>query len=96
MFARVTISQSPPDQFDQTAQYLQEQLIPSVKGMPGLVAGYWMGDRQTGKGLAITLWESEAAMLASETQASQVRMQGLQALGATLTGVERYEVVGQV
>jgi hypothetical protein len=67
-----------------------------VKGAPGLVAGYWMGDRHTGKGLTITLWESEAALQASEAPMDQVRMQAPQALGVTLTGVERYEVVGQL
>jgi hypothetical protein len=96
MFARVTITQGNPDQFEQTVRYLQEQLIPSVKGMPGLVAGYWLGDRQTGKGLAITLWETAEALQASEAQAGQVRSQGVQAVGAALQGVERYEVVGQL
>jgi heme-degrading monooxygenase HmoA len=96
MFARVTTTQGSPDQFDQTVRYVQEQLIPSVKGMPGLKGAYWLGDRQAGKGLSITLWESAEAMQASEKMASQVRTQAVQATAGSLQSVERYEVVGQL
>jgi hypothetical protein len=95
MYARVISSQGPVGQVDQIERYLQDQLIPSVKGTSGFVAGYWLGDRRTGKGLTITVWESEAALQASGPQANPSMMQQLQALGITLTGVEQYEVLGQ-
>ena len=96
MFARVTTTQGAPEQFDQAVRYIQEQVIPSVRGIPGLKGAYWLGDRQTGKGLAITLWESVEAMQASEAMANQVRTQAVQAVAGTVQSVERYEVVGQV
>jgi heme-degrading monooxygenase HmoA len=96
MFARVTTTQASPEQYEEAVRYIREQLIPAVKGMPGLQGGYWLADRQTGKGIAVTLWESEAAMRASEEAASQVRTEAVQATSSALQTVERYEVVGQL
>ena len=50
-------------------------------------------DRQSGEGMAITLWEDEAAMQASEEQANELRRAAVQALGSIEEPrVERYEV----
>jgi hypothetical protein len=50
-------------------------------------------DRRSGKVLAVTLWESEEAMLQSEGAADQLRSDSARAAGETVAGVERYEVV---
>ena len=51
-----------------------------------------LGDRQSGKTLGITFWESEEAMRASEEAANRLREESAEAGGDTITGVERYEV----
>ena len=95
MFARVTTAQGSPDQLDQAARYIQEQVIPVGRQQRGFKGAYFLGDRQTGKVLAVTLWESEEAMRASEGAMEQSRSQSTQALGATMQSVERYEVIAQ-
>jgi heme-degrading monooxygenase HmoA len=50
-------------------------------------------DRETGKGLTATFWESEEAMKASEEAADQLRDEAVGAVdGSELVSVERYEV----
>jgi heme-degrading monooxygenase HmoA len=56
------------------------------KGVIGLL------DRQSGKSLTVTLWESEGAMRASEQEADRLRQESAEAASETVEGVERYEV----
>jgi heme-degrading monooxygenase HmoA len=50
-------------------------------------------DRQTGNAIAITLWEDESAMRASEERANALRAQAADEMGAgAAPSVERYEV----
>ena len=51
-----------------------------------------LGDRQTGKTLGVTFWESEQALKASEEAANSLREESAEALSDTIAGVERYEV----
>jgi heme-degrading monooxygenase HmoA len=96
MFARVTTTQGSPEQYDQNAHYIQEQLVPMLKQMPGLKGAYLLADRQTGKALSITLWETEEAMNASAQAANQIRAQGVAGTSSALEGVQGYEVIAQI
>jgi hypothetical protein len=49
-------------------------------------------DRESGKALTMTLWESEEAMHATEEEADRLRGESAEAASATVEGVERYEV----
>jgi len=60
-----------------------------MDGFRGMIA---LGDRQSGKTLGITFWESEEAMRASEEEANRLREESAEAGGDTIAGVERYEV----
>lgn len=95
MHARVTRVENTPDKIEAVVTHLKEQIIPAAKKMAGFKGGYWLIERSTGRGLAVTLFESEAALKASEDAASQTRSGASQATGMKVTGVERYEVVAQ-
>ena len=62
MHARVTRIQGDPATFDEVVRTITGSIVPGAKKMPGFKAGYWLYDRTTGKGLALTVFESEAAM----------------------------------
>ena len=50
-------------------------------------------DRQTGSAIAITLWQDEQALRASEERANALRAQAAEQMGASgEPTVERYEV----
>lgn len=95
MFARVTVSQVSPKRVDESIRYAREQIIPKAKAMTGFKAGYWLADRKTGKGVTITLWETEAAERASQATAGQIREQVQKAFGTQMLSVEAYEVAAQ-
>ena len=92
MHARVTHFKGDAAQIEQGIRVIKDTIIPSAKKMAGFKAGYWVVDRKAGKGFGITIFESEAAMRASEDAAKQSREQAA-ATGTQITGVERYEVV---
>ena len=94
MHARVTTFEGPAQQAEAGVKLIKERTIPSAKKMKGFKAGYWLLDRAGGKGLAITFFESEAALKASEGDAEQTRNEA-KAAGFRVSGVDRYEVVAQ-
>ncbi len=42
-------------------------MVPAAEKQKGFRGGYLLTDRATGKGISISLWETEADMKASET-----------------------------
>lgn len=76
--------------------FILEQVIPAARRMDGFKGGYWLGDLKTGKGLTITLWESEEAERTSQAAASQVRQEATSALSLEVKNVEVYEVLAHI
>ena len=93
MFARVTTVLGQPDRLDEGIRVFREQITPLVQGQPGFQGAYLLVDRERGKALAISLWESEQAMQQTEEAIAQQRTQAAQQMGASTPAVERYEVV---
>src|SRR2546422_11063029 len=94
MHGRVTKFEGSPDHLDAAIKLVKETVIPSAKKLAGFKGGYWLVDRASGKGFSVTLFESEAALKASEDAAAQLRAHASSL--TKITGVERYEVVAQV
>ena len=66
MFARVTIIQVKSNKLDETIKIYEESVNPERKAQKGSRAAYLLTDRKTGKGIAITLWDSEEDAIANE------------------------------
>ena len=95
MYARLTRFQGPPDRLEEGIFLLHEQVIPRARLRNGQVSGYWLLDRASGQGVVVSLWETEAAMLASEAAAEQLRQAVVDHVGGTVLSVEQFEVVGE-
>lgn len=67
MFARIGTWQGSPDELERWISRARERVKPSVQQDPGLKVAYWLVDREGGKGLIITIWESEEAMTARQS-----------------------------
>jgi heme-degrading monooxygenase HmoA len=92
VYARVSVFEGSPDQLDEMLRQAREVVLPQAKqdeGFKGLIA---LGDRQSGRTLGITFWESEEAMRASEQDANRLRSESAKAGGHQIAYVERYEV----
>jgi heme-degrading monooxygenase HmoA len=99
MFARVTTirgSADRMDEMDEAIRNYQAQAVPTVQSQSGFKGTYLLVDRQSGKALAITLWESEQAMQQSESAVAQLRAQAAQQVGGGEPTVEHYEVAVQI
>ena len=96
MHARVSTIAGSPDKIADAAAMINGEVIPSAKGMPGFAGGLFLADRETGKVVGVTLWETEEAMRASEEAANKLREGAAQSTGGGIASVERFEVIAQV
>ncbi len=92
MFARASTLEVPPDQIDQALRNVQEQVLPLLQQQDGFKGFIVLTERQTGKAIGLSLWESEQAMQDSEEAGNRTRSETAQAGGGTVVGVDRYEV----
>ena len=92
MFASVSTYQGDPGQIDQGLDYARENILPKVKQVDGFEGVYNLVDRESGKALTLTLWESEQTMRASEEEANRLRSESAESASATIENVQRYEV----
>ena len=93
MHARVSSYQSPPEQLtDAVVDNMRANILPRVFEMDGNRGAIFLMDRETGKQLSITFWESAEAMRASEEKANQVRGDAAQTTSGNVGNVERFEV----
>ena len=95
MFARVSTFQGPPDQTSKGIRVAREQILPAARLQDGFVGIFLLYDREGGRSLAITLWETEEDLKASEEAALRARAESALASGDVIVGVERYEVALQ-
>lgn len=91
MHARVTSLSGSAADVDKGIANFRENVVPFArdegKGAILLV------DRQTGKAIAITLWEDEQALQASDERANALRADAAEQMGAAeQPTIERYEV----
>jgi heme-degrading monooxygenase HmoA len=96
MFARVSTYEGATGQAEAVRQAVQG-MAEQVRALAGFQKAYFLLDRASGRGLSITLWESEQAVQASAAAVGPLRSQLAQALGASgQPGVSTYEVVGEL
>ncbi len=92
MFARVSTFTGTSDQIDEAIRQVRQDVLPRTEQLDGFKGDYFLVDRENGKSLTVTLWESEEAMRGSEDAANDLRSEVADALGTQMVGVERYEV----
>ena len=66
MFARVITFPFNIDKLDEAAKRFEDRVIPAMKLQKGFRGGYLLTDRKAGKGISMTLWDSEADAIADE------------------------------
>ena len=66
MFARVTIMKVRVDKRDEVIKITQDSVIPAAKTQKGFRGLYSLGDSKTGRGITISLWDTEEDAVANE------------------------------
>lgn len=93
MFANV-VEVSVDASVDPERKALHEVVIPRVRQLPGVVAGYWMEPIE-GRGLSIAIFETEAAAQGA-VEAMGLKPGSSPGPGVTVERVETREVIGQL
>ena len=65
MFARLGIFQFNVDKLDEAVKRYEERVIPAIRSQKGSRGVYLITDRKAGKGISMTLWDSEADSIAN-------------------------------
>ena len=65
-FARVTITQSQTESYDEMVKLYSESVVPAAKSQKGYLGILLLTNRETGKSISITIWENEEDAIANE------------------------------
>ena len=92
MFARVSELTVRPERLQEGYREIEEHVIPALRMQPGFSGGLLLGNPESGKVLAVSLWENELEMDATDEASHWFRAFGAEAAEGTVTDVETYEV----
>lgn len=71
---------------------IRVQILPRARDVAGFKGLLSLVNRETGKGLTATFWESDEAIKASKEATDQLRDQAISAVDGSELVSERYEV----
>jgi heme-degrading monooxygenase HmoA len=95
MFARVRTTSGVPEKVDDGIRHFRENVVASYKDVAGFKGAYMLVNRQSGKIVGITLWDTEASMQATGRTSEKLRAAGSQVVSGATPAPEEYEVVVQ-
>jgi len=67
MYARTALMQGRPDTMNEAARIFSESVLPAAKQQKGFKGALFLTDPATGKGMSVTLWETEEDLKAGES-----------------------------
>ena len=82
MYARSTTTRGNPQMIDDAIAYLRDEVMPAVTAMEGCIGLSMMCDRDSGRCIATSAWQSEEAMHNSESGMHDMRMRYAQMMGS--------------
>ncbi|OBI90072.1 antibiotic biosynthesis monooxygenase [Mycobacterium sp. 1245805.9] len=83
MYARSTTIQAQPDSIDAGIAHVRDEVMPGLQAMPGCIGVSLLVDRQSGRCIATSAWESEDAMRSSGEQVAPIRDRAAETFGGT-------------
>jgi hypothetical protein len=93
VFSRVNFLQTTPERIPDVARVVREVVHPGISGEAGYVGYIVLGNRETGRAIGVTLWESGESRETSDSRARQIRPIVERETGGTMESVEQYEVL---
>ncbi|KUI31353.1 hypothetical protein AU196_18735 [Mycobacterium sp. IS-1742] len=91
MFARTTTIEARPDAVDAGIAHIRNEVMPALRDIDGCVGLSLLVDRESGRCIATTAWESAEAMHAAAERVRPVRERAAEAFGGTPV-VEEWEI----
>jgi quinol monooxygenase YgiN len=91
MYARSTTVRGNPQSLDDAIAYLRDEVMPAVQEMDGCIGLSMLCDRDSGRCIATTAWETEEAMHNSESGLHAMRQRYAEMLGGPAE-VQEWEI----
>ena len=92
MYARSTTVRGNPQSVDDAVAYMRDEVMPAIQQMDGCIGLSMMCDRDSGRCIATTAWESVEAMHNSESGVHDMRMRMTQMMGGDSPEVQEWEI----
>lgn len=91
MYARSTTMQARASSIDDGIAHIRDEVMPTIQGIEGYVGLSLLVDRQSGRCIATSAWQSAEAMRASEEQIRPIRGRAAEIFGGS-PQVEEWEI----
>jgi quinol monooxygenase YgiN len=91
VFARSTTIEAQPEAIDAGIAYMSDEVMPALQAMDGCIGMSLLVDRESGRCIATSAWETEDAMRASNDQVAPVRERAAESFRGAMT-VEEWEI----
>ncbi len=94
MHVRAATVKIQPGKMQEAIDLYKDSVVPAAKAQKGFQGAYLMTDAESGKALSITVWESEADMMAGESSSGYYQEQ-IGKFGGLFAGpptMEHYEL----
>jgi hypothetical protein len=92
VYARSTTIQAQPASIDAGIAHVRDEVMPALQGMDGCVGMSLLVDRESGRCIATSAWETKEAMLASAERVRPLRNRAAEIFGGS-PSVEEWELV---
>lgn len=92
MYARVTELAGFGDRIDEYLERVRGRVLPELRLAPGYAGYLNLVDRDAGRVLVVSLWESREQMRATQELVLRLRAKAAGSVGARDTAVREYEV----
>lgn len=93
MHARTTTFEARPGTIDDGIAFCRDEVLPLIQGIDGCVGLSMIVDRDSGRCIATSAWESQETMRASDAQVRSIRERAAEIFGAS-PRVEEWEIGG--
>jgi hypothetical protein len=95
MYLRITPFSFDPLREPEAVGFTNDQLIPAFRRAPGFRHYYAASDRTTGRGYAVTVWDTREQSEALRNVLRNQILQGIQAVGIQLETSQVFEVIAE-
>jgi heme-degrading monooxygenase HmoA len=93
VFVRINEANGSIEHVDDLLEFGRTQVLQALKSQPGWLAMQLMTNRQNGRSLIMSVWDSAASREGSDTAMRVLRDQGAMTMGASSVEVSLYEAV---
>jgi quinol monooxygenase YgiN len=92
MYARSTTLTADPQRLDDGIANVRDEIMPAVQGMPGCMGLSMLVDRESGRCIVTTSWDSAESMAATADRVVDMRQRAMDVMGGRDMTVDEWEI----